>query len=206
VKLDDKFDDAAAHRYNLDRRKGARVVEVYANTPASTAGIKVNDLILDFNGMAIEDENHLIHLVSLTELNRPVRVIVLREGQQLTLQVTLIERPPRDQAELTPPPAANPAGTRFEHAGLSLHRLDTGLALQLGFPADDSGLLVMQVSECGDSDGLALYDVIEAVGRTEVGMPADFDAAVAGCSGPVLLRVRRQVDGETVTRLIVWER
>jgi hypothetical protein len=131
---------------------------------------------------------------------------VLRDGQQLTLQVTLIERPPRDQAEFTPRPAADPAGTRFEHAGLSLHRLDTGLALQLGYAGDESGLLVMQVPECKGIDGLALYDVVEAVGRTDVATPADFDAAVADCTGPVVLRVRRHVDGGTVTRLIIWER
>ena len=142
VRLDDKFDDAAARRYALDRVKGARVVEVYANTPASTAGIQVNDLILDFNGMAIKDENHLIHLVSLTELNRPVRVVVLRNKQELTLQITLIERP--DRAAVVPKePQAVPAGFRFENAGLSVHRLDAGLALQLGYDGDQTGLLVM---------------------------------------------------------------
>ncbi len=209
VRLDDKFDDAAARKYALDRRKGARVVEVYANTPASTAGIQVNDLILDFNGMAIEDENHLIHLVSLTELNRPVRVVVLRNGKQMTLQITLIERPDRDRAEVVPPePRAVPAGFRFENTGLSLHRLDSGLAVQLGYDGEQTGLLVMRVSESDaeGGEGLALYDVIEAVGRTEVSTPAEFDSAVAEQTGPVVLRVRREVEGEMVTRLVVWER
>lgn len=207
VRLDDKFDDAAAHRYHLDRVKGARVVEVYANTPAAAAGIKVDDLILDFNGMAIEDENHLIHLVSLTELNRPVRVIVLRNGQQLTLQITLIERPDRERTELpAQEPAPRPAGTAFESAGLSLYRMDSGLAVQLGYAADNTGLLVMQAPDGAGAEGLALYDVIEAVGRTEVATPAEFDAALSDGTGPVVLRVRRQVDGETVTRLVVWKR
>ena len=48
--------------------------------------------------------------------------------------------------------------------------------------------------------------MIEAVGRRKVTTPAEFDAALAEQDGPLVLRVRREVDGEVVTRLVVWER
>ncbi|MFO1092115.1 MAG: trypsin-like peptidase domain-containing protein [Planctomycetaceae bacterium] len=205
VRLDDQFDDEAAKRYALDRVKGARVAEVYADTPAFAAGIRVDDLILDFNGIEIEDENHLIHLVSLTELNRPVRVVVLRSGKQLSLQITLVERP--TESNESSRPARKPrgvGGSSFRSSGLSLHRIDVGLAAQLGYRQVPAGLLVMEAPTGHGIDSLQLYDVVEAVARTTVATPEAFDAALAAQpAGPVVLRVRRLVDDEETVRLVI---
>jgi hypothetical protein len=53
-----------------------------------------------------------------------------------------------------------------------------------------------------------LYDVIEAVARTPVTTATEFDAALDSLSqsGPVVLRVRRVVDGQPATRLVLWHR
>jgi serine protease Do len=206
VRLDDQFDAAAARQYALDRRRGARVVEVYANTPAVSAGIRLNDLILEFDGISIQDENHLIHIVSLTELKRPIRMVVMRDGQQMTLQITLIERPDPQRTQAPPAPPAGGGGARFETTGLSLLRLDDQIAAQIGLGAGKSGLLVMQAPEDSQHESLQLYDVIEAVARTSVTTPAEFDAAIETAEGPVLLRVRRLIDGRSTTRLVLWRR
>jgi serine protease Do len=210
VRLDDKFDDAAAKRFALDRRKGARVVEVYPNYPAALAGIQVDDLILTFKGIEIEDENHLIHLVSLTELNRPVQIIVQRNGKQLPLQITLVDRSSAEATE-TPRPRVQPrssgGGASFRSSGLSLHRLDLELAAQLGYRESPRGLLVMEAPAGDNADGLQLYDVVEAVARTAIASPEEFDAALsAQPAGPVVLRVRRIADGEEAVRLVVLPR
>jgi serine protease Do len=207
VRLDDKFDEVAARRFGLDRPRGARVVEIYQGTPAAIAGVRVDDVIVNFDGMSIDDENHLIHLVSLTEVERTVRLIVLREGREVTLQITLTERP--DQGRSEAPPAVPPAGggARFETTGLLLHRIDAQIAAQSGYAFNQRGLLVLQAPPGEDADTLRLYDVIEEVARSPVAAPADFDAALAAqAPGPVLLKVRRIVDGLPVTRLVVWSR
>jgi serine protease Do len=212
VRLDDQFDAAAARQYALDRQRGARVVEVYQNTPAATAGIRVNDVILEFDGISIQDENHLIHIVSLTELNRAIRMRVLREGREITLQITLIERPERQQSEVLPEMNSPPnEGARFETTGLELERLerlDEQVAGQIGFAAGQSGLLVMRTPGGAGKCALQLYDVIEAVARTPVTTPTEFDAALSALphSGTVLLRVRRVVGGRPTTRLVLWQR
>ena len=135
VRLDDEFDEADARRYSLDRQRGARVVEVYNNTPAEQAGIKIDDLIMSFDSRAIDDENHLIHMVSLTALNRRIPIVVLRDGREVTLNVILIERPtPQGRSELPVEMRLAPAGgARIETTGLSLYRVDSDLAGQLGF-------------------------------------------------------------------------
>lgn len=206
VRLDDEFDEEDARRYSLDRRRGARVVEVYRNTPAEKAGIQIDDLILTFNGRMIDDENHLIHMVSLTALNRPIPIVLLRDGREVRLTVTLIERPTSEgRSEL--PSEIRPTPTRFEPTGLSLHGLDRDLAGQLGFASAQQGLLVVRAPESGADDALQLYDVVEEVARREVSSPTEFEDAVGELGeGAIVLKVRRVVDGEAVTRLVVWER
>jgi len=92
VKLDSQFDAETAARFRLDRARGARVVEVYANTPASKADIDIDDIILLFDGIRVEDENHLINLVSLTDLKRVVSLQILRDGRTITVRVQLGDR------------------------------------------------------------------------------------------------------------------
>ncbi len=92
VRLDPAFDAKAARRLHLDRVQGTRVVEVYPRTAAATANLQLDDVILNFNGLDVEDEAHLINLVSLTPVGKTVRVVIWREGKKVTLNVTLINR------------------------------------------------------------------------------------------------------------------
>lgn len=92
VKLDPDFDRETALKLGLDRVRGARVVEVYDHTPASRSGLQQDDVILYFGGVEIQDENHLINIVSLTAVNTTVKTIILRRGRRQTLAVTLGDR------------------------------------------------------------------------------------------------------------------
>lgn len=99
VALDEDFTVEESYRLKLDRLKGARVTEVYANTPADRAKLRYNDVILSFDGYDIEDHNHLIHLVSLTPLDKRVRLEILRDGKRANLYVELTDRSRYDRAE-----------------------------------------------------------------------------------------------------------
>jgi len=219
VKLDNEFNEDAARRLTLDRLRGARVVHIYPDTPAGVAGVKIDDVILNFDGIDVEDESHLIHRVSLTPVNKSVRVVVLRSGREVALQVTLSERQDPRTAEPEAPKTQRtnrifPGSLQYKEIGLSVHRLDTGLAVQLGHQDSTKGVLVMQVPDSTRTDAsdetqqLALYDIIEAVARTTVNNVDEFDAAMAHApsDAPVLLKVRRMVDGKPTTRLVLYSR
>jgi len=92
VALDEEFSAEDAARLELDRIRGARVTEVYQDTPAARAKLRYNDVILSFDGFDIEDQNHLIHLVSLTPLNKRIRLDVLRGGERINIYVELTDR------------------------------------------------------------------------------------------------------------------
>lgn len=102
VELDNNFDHSAARRLGLERAYGARVTKVYRSrtpTPASVAGVRPDDVIVSFNGVPVIDENHLINLVSLADIGRPVQIEVLRGGRRQELELRLTDRETYRSAE-----------------------------------------------------------------------------------------------------------
>lgn len=97
VSLDSKFGPAAASQAGLDRPRGARVTAISPGSPAEKAKLRVNDIVLEFNGVPIEDDNHLVNTVSLTPVGRDVPLTVLRDRQQVKLSVKIADRSRAEQ-------------------------------------------------------------------------------------------------------------
>mgnify|MGYP003336617522 FL=1 len=71
------------------RAKGALVKVVKANSPAEQAGLRYGDIILEFDGVAVENDEHLVQLVGLSGSDRSIEMIVLRERAKIRIQVNL---------------------------------------------------------------------------------------------------------------------
>lgn len=65
---------------------------VLPNSPASKAGIKEKDIILEFGGVKINKENTLAKLIQQKTIGAKVKLKVLRSGGELELEATLEER------------------------------------------------------------------------------------------------------------------
>jgi serine protease Do len=89
VTLDGYFDAAAAKLAGLPRLTGTRVKNVTARSPAALAGLQTDDVILRFNGAAIENDQHLISLVKLSSVGRQVDLTVVRKGQTLSVKALI---------------------------------------------------------------------------------------------------------------------
>ena len=92
VRLDSAFGPEAAAKAGLPRPAGARVTGITKGSPAEAARMQVGDVILTFAGTRIEDDNHLINLVSLTPVSDEVEVKLLRAGKHVTLKVRVANR------------------------------------------------------------------------------------------------------------------
>ena len=53
--------------------------------PAEAARLRVDDVILKFNGIPVDDGDHLVNIVSMTEVGKSVPVIVWRDGHEIEL-------------------------------------------------------------------------------------------------------------------------
>ena len=92
VALDKKFDQQEADRLGMVRPVGSRVETVTRGAPADLAGIRPNDVILEFEGKPVEDDDHLMSLVGMTPLDRTVELVIFRERERMTLRMKVASR------------------------------------------------------------------------------------------------------------------
>jgi serine protease Do len=84
-----------AKAYNLPTTYGVIVGSVAAGSPASRAGIRKGDIIIEINGKPLKDAGQLQEFIREAEVGTRVKLTLIRNGQRRTVTVTLEEMPQR---------------------------------------------------------------------------------------------------------------
>lgn len=92
VQLESEFDLKKATALGQNHVKGALVKGVTPRSPAYFANLQVDDLITKFNDTVVEDDDHLVNLVSLTPINQTVTLEVIRTRQRMQIDVKVGNR------------------------------------------------------------------------------------------------------------------
>jgi serine protease Do len=77
----------------LGKQAGVIVAEIYDNTPAAKAGLKVGDVITALGARPVPDTKTLQDIVIGLPLNKATSATIIRDGKTQTLQVTIVEQP-----------------------------------------------------------------------------------------------------------------
>lgn len=109
VQLDSKFSPAIAISVGLSQPRGARITGITPNSAAAAANLQVGDVVVEYNGVHIDNDSHLINLVKLTEVGRDVPVVVFRNGKIIELLVKTGSEPSNAAAVAPQSPAGVPA-------------------------------------------------------------------------------------------------
>jgi S1-C subfamily serine protease len=72
---------------------GAKVKAITKNSAAESAQLMAGDVILEYDGTRIEDDNHLINQVGLTPIGEEVSISLIRKGRPLELRTKVGTRP-----------------------------------------------------------------------------------------------------------------
>ena len=80
-------------KYGLREVRGVGVAEVVQGSPAEAAGLQNGDVILRVNGDEITSSRKLTRLISEISPDHTVKVVVIRDGNERELSVTLGKRP-----------------------------------------------------------------------------------------------------------------
>ena len=78
-----------AESFGLDRPAGALVTQVFSDSPAEEGGLKEGDIILSFDGKAIDLSSDLPHLVGRTRAETKAQLRIVRNGKRQSLTVTI---------------------------------------------------------------------------------------------------------------------
>lgn len=171
-----------AQSFELEGEKGALIADVVKDGPAEKAGIKVGDIILDFNGRAIHEMNELPRLVAGTPVGKKVTIKVLRNGKPLEVPVT-IER-------LKDGEDGDQVGISQERLGMTVRELNKELASKLGIK-EQNGVVITDVkpdSSAGQA-GIARGDIIREINGIKIASISDYEKAVNSHKKGAIMRM-----------------
>jgi serine protease Do len=126
------------------------VAQVLPGSPAEKAGIKVGDVVLEFNNTQIDDSASLPPIVGRVQVGEEATVKLLRDGKPKVVKIKIGELPPEDDIKLA---SRGSEGTSDNRLGVvvkeltpeqrsSLERKKTGVFVEdvTGGPARAAGL------------------------------------------------------------------
>ncbi|NVJ98623.1 MAG: Do family serine endopeptidase [Alphaproteobacteria bacterium] len=140
-----------AESLGIEQEEGAIVTRVEPNSPADTAGVREGDIIVTWDGKPVEDSNRLSLLVKRTEIGKPVKVVVIRAGERVTLDVTTGELPAsmvpggEDEDEEGDDRRSERSGRELVE-GMELAPLNDTLRRRYNIADDVEGVAVLQVA------------------------------------------------------------
>ena len=200
-------------KYKLSSERGVIVSSVIKGSPAETATIKEDDVILEFGGFSVWSSSQMARLVQETPAGRNVDIVVSRDGKRVNLKAKPEDRerrtarrmevPPHDVPgpmqrffEFRAPDAPNRQGSapssQKPRLGVTLQPLTDQFGEFLGVPGK-KGVLVASVVDGSPSAGkLRSGDVITSVNGEAVSDPDELARLVRSSpGGEIKLKVIR---------------
>jgi serine protease Do len=179
-----------AESLGLKEAKGALVAGMTENSPAGKAGIKQGDVIVAFNGIAINELRDLTRAVAATRKGSVAKVEVVRGGKTQTISVTIGAMPKGEELASAPAEekeeqaAAKGAETGLDALGLRLAPTSAETRSRYGLKEEVKGAVVVGVKRDAPAAerGIAVGDVIVGVGQERVSSVSDVVAKVKRAS------------------------
>ena len=191
------------------RNTGAVVRSVEPNSPAERAGLKQNDVIVEYNKENVLGVQQLTRLIRETPVGRTVEMKIRRDNRDQTLPVTTeASRFPEalgdihlnlpnvnvlaDQVRRTVVAPRVQVRTTFVQSGIQVEQMTDQLRNFFGV-STDLGVLVSSVDagSAAEKAGLKSGDVITAVDGRSVRSPSDFNREMRAANGKGTLKIVR---------------
>ena len=160
-----------AEGFSLKEQKGVLVQDVMAGTPAERAGLRRNDVIVEFDGQPVSDMAKFRLRVADTKVGSRVPVVVLRDGKRMTFEVTLSERNANAVAQAQPSPE-----TKDQTQGVAGATVRDLTDEEKREAKVQNGVMVTDVEDgsAADEVGLEAGDIIEQIGGKPVDSATSF--------------------------------
>ena len=200
-----------AKALKLPEETGVEITLLFPNAPAAVAGVKLGDVVVQYNGQRVEDREQFSRMVRETPIGREGKLQIYRDGVSQVIVVKLAPRPP---LAIQGGPVALPVHSQpFQGLvqDVPLNRMSWGIGAlgaeleslegQLAdyFGVKDGGVLVRSVvrGTAAERAGLKAGDVITRVGDAKVTTPADVSGRIRAGRGQsamlTLLRDHREM-------------
>ncbi len=170
----------------LKNNMGTLISGIEPNSPAEDAGLMSGDVIIEYDGKKVKDLFHLRRLVTTTEINREVELVVIRNGGNIRLNVTITELSKVDTINKK---------SLFKYLGFIVQNLTRELAVNMGYEGE-KGVIITNIK--ADSPafkaGLVVGDLIVEIQHKTVANVDDFLQVILDINreDEILVFIKRQ--------------
>ncbi len=164
-----------AESFGLDRPQGALIAQVGRDSPAEQAGLQPGDIIIRFDGESIETSADLPHVVGLIAPGTEVEAVIVRDGEEETIDVEVgglgADEVARVDAGVSADGSVSLLGMRFGDA-------EPEVLSDLGITG---GVAVLEVipDSPADEAGVVVGDILTRLGSSPISRTSDLDDAAA---------------------------
>jgi len=176
VTVQDLTEDLTKY-FGLPDKNGVLVANVLENGPAEKAGIKESDIIKKLDNQTINNVKELISTVGKAEVGRKVKVGLVRDKKELSLEVQVGERPENLEEGIGQPGRSEAGAWR-------------GLQVEI---EEKQGVVVVYVepNTPADEAGLIAGDVILEINKQPIKNLPDYERVTKDLKGDALLKTLR---------------
>ena len=129
----------------LDEPRGALVASVAENSPSEKGGIKAGDIILEFNGVRINQMKELPAIVAKTKVGTRVKVKVWRNKKEITKNILLGRLETSDDFKVSEKQTEAPKDVIIDDLKITVRKLTREDIKTRKIPNQTSGLVVTKI-------------------------------------------------------------
>ena len=129
----------------LDEPRGALVASVAENSPSEKGGIKAGDIILEFNGVRINQMKELPAIVAKTKVGTKVKVEIWRNKKVITKSILLGRLETSDDFKVSEKKSKAPQDIIIEELKITVRKLTKEDIKTRKLPNQTSGLVITKI-------------------------------------------------------------
>ena len=160
--------DEIANVEKLDRARGALVASVAEDSPSDDAGIKAGDIILEFNGVLINEMKELPKIVAETEVGKMVKVKVWRNQREITKTIKLGRLETSEDFKAEAKPEKPKKQVSIEGLKLTVRLLTKEDIEARKLPLNTTGVVVTKIDPESPVKDLKLNNIIVEAQRKKI--------------------------------------
>ena len=160
-----------ADSLGMKSAKGALVSSATEGGPAEKAGVKTGDVILKFNDIEIGSMKELPKVVAGTPVGKSVPLVILRNGKEIVLNVTLGELELAEKENFIGKSNSSSGKTKeYDKLGFIAEELNSKNKSKFNLKNIDNGVVITSVKDDSPAQAAGLVPgmVIVRVGQVEV--------------------------------------
>lgn len=199
-------DDDMVAALGLDKARGALISSVIAGGPVENGPVKAGDVVIEFDGRPVKQARDLPLIVAESPIDTDLKMVVIRDGKQMTLTVKLkqaakdaddesgsadamddegADQGPDQGPDKAVPQKPDDGGKAIAPEGpvlgMTLKALDDNLRKQYSIAQSVEGVLVAEVEPGSPASekGIVAGDIVVEIGQEFVSTPEAAAAKIA---------------------------